>query len=120
VAKKDGNVRIMHNLTPLNPITIQDSQELPLVYLYMEQCSVRSIYLGLDLFVGYDHCTLAEESRDYTTFDTPLGTMRLTVLLQGWTGSVGIFYNDIAFILQHKTDKSPNFLDNITLLGPKA
>ena len=31
-----------------------------------------SIYLGLDLSIGYDHCTLAEESRDYTTFDTPL------------------------------------------------
>ena len=80
VAKKDGNLCIIHNLTPLNAITIYDSQEPPLVYLYAEQCSARSIYLGLDLFVGYDYCILAEESRDYTTFDTPLGTMRLTVL----------------------------------------
>jgi len=75
VAKKDGNVRIIHNLTPLNAVTICDTQEPPLVYLYAEQCSARSIYLGLDLFLGYDHRTLVEESRDYTTFDTPLGTM---------------------------------------------
>jgi len=99
VAKKDGSLRIIHNLTPLNAITVRDSQEPPLVYLYAEQCSARSIYSGLDLFVGYDHRMLAEESRDYTTFDTLLGTICLTVLPQGWTGSVGIFYNDVAFIL---------------------
>ncbi|KXN92750.1 hypothetical protein AN958_02677 [Leucoagaricus sp. SymC.cos] len=50
VAKKDGNIWIMHNLTPLNTVTIRDSQEPPLVYLYAEQCSARSIYSGLDLF----------------------------------------------------------------------
>ena len=120
VLKKDGNLRIVHNLTPLNNITVYDSQEPPLVYLYAEQCSARSIYSGLDLFVGYDHRTLAKESRDYTTFNTPLGTMCLTVLPQGWTGSAGIFHNDVAFILQYKTDKAPNFLDDITLLGPKT
>jgi len=83
VTKKDGNLHIIHNLTLLNAITVHDSQEPPLVYLYAEQCSARSIYSGLDLFVGYDHHTLAEESRDYTIFDTPLGTMHLTVLSQG-------------------------------------
>jgi len=120
VAKKDRSLCIVHNLTPLNAITVRDSQEPPLVYLYAEQYSARSIYSELDLFVGYDHCMLAEEFRDYTTFDTPLGTMRLTVLPQDWTGSVGIFHNDVAFILQHETDKAPNFLDDITLLGPKT
>ncbi|XP_006456524.1 hypothetical protein AGABI2DRAFT_146341 [Agaricus bisporus var. bisporus H97] len=43
VAKKDGNVRIVHNLTPLNAVTIRDSQEPPLVYLYAEQCAARAI-----------------------------------------------------------------------------
>jgi len=99
VAKKDGNLHIIHNLIPLNAITVCDSQEPPLVYLYAEQCSVRSIYLGLDLFIGYNYRTLAEKSRDYTTFDILLGTMHLIVLPQGWTGSVSIFHNDIAFIL---------------------
>ncbi|KXN81373.1 Pol polyprotein [Leucoagaricus sp. SymC.cos] len=46
--------------------------------------------------------------------------MQLTVLSQGWTGLVGIFHNDVAFILQHEMDKAPNFLDDITLLGPKT
>jgi len=111
---------IIHNLIPLNAVTIRNLQEPPLIYLYAEQCSACAIYSGLDLFVGYDHHTLAGELSDYTTFDTSLGTMWLTVLFQGWTGSVGFFHNDIAFILQHKTKKAPNFLDNIILLEPKT
>ena len=75
VAKKHGNVHIVHNLTLLNAVTIYDIQEPPLVYLYAEQYSICSIYSGLDLFVRYYHQTLVEKSRDYTTFDTPLGTM---------------------------------------------
>ncbi|KXN86700.1 hypothetical protein AN958_09747 [Leucoagaricus sp. SymC.cos] len=46
--------------------------------------------------------------------------MHLTVLPQDWTSSVYIFYNDVAFILQHETNKAPNFLDDIMLLGPKT
>jgi len=46
--------------------------------------------------------------------------MQLTVLPQGWTGSVGIFYSDVAFILQHEMERAPNFLDDITLLEPKT
>ncbi|KXN83425.1 Pol polyprotein, partial [Leucoagaricus sp. SymC.cos] len=37
-----------------------------------------------------------------------------------WTRSVGIFHNDVAFLLQHETDKALNFLDDVTLLGPKT
>ncbi|KAF8629695.1 hypothetical protein AX17_005585, partial [Amanita inopinata Kibby_2008] len=33
VAKKDGNVQIIHNLMPLNAVTVRDSQEPPLVQL---------------------------------------------------------------------------------------
>ncbi|KXN84536.1 hypothetical protein AN958_12347 [Leucoagaricus sp. SymC.cos] len=46
--------------------------------------------------------------------------MQLTVLPQGWTGSVGILHNDVAFLLQDKTSCTPNFLDDISILGPKS
>ena len=42
------------------------------------------------------------------------------MLPQGWIGSVGIFHNDVAFIIQHEMERAPNFLDDITLLGPKT
>jgi hypothetical protein len=87
---------------------------------YAEQCSARGVYTGLDLFVGYDHRTLANESRDLTAFDTPLGTCRLTVLPQGYTGSLAIFHADVTFILQAEIEIAPNFSDDVTVLGPKT
>jgi hypothetical protein len=72
----------------------------------------------MDLFVGFDHRPLAEESRDLTTFQTPFGTFRLTVLPQGWTDSRAVFQNDVAFILQHEIDIAPNFQDDVNVLGP--
>jgi len=72
----------------------------------------------MDLFVGFDHRALAEDSRDLTTFQTPLGTFRLTVLPQGWTDSLAVFQNDVAFILQDEIECAPNFQDDVNVLGP--
>jgi hypothetical protein len=54
----------------------------------------------LDLYVGYDERLIAETSRDYTTFQTPFGALRLVTLPMGWTNSVLIFHDDVTFILQ--------------------
>lgn len=118
VAKKSGAVRIVHDLQQLNSITIKDAATMPYVELFAEQCAGRSIYSMMDLFVGFDHRALAEESRDITTFQTPLGTYRLTVLPQGWTDSPAVFQNDVAFILQAEIDIAPNFQDDVNVLGP--
>ena len=120
VAKKNGDICIVHNLGPLNAITIKDAVQPPLVEHYAEQCSTCSIYTGLDLFVGYNHHTLAPESRDLTAFNTPLGTHWLTVLPQGWHGSLAVFHPDVAFILQYETGIAPNFSDDILVLGPRT
>ena len=74
----------------------------------------------MDLFVGFDHRALAEESRDLTTFQTPFSTLRLTSLPMGWTDSPAIFQNDVAFILQAEIDIAPNFQDDINTLGPRT
>ena len=118
VAKKNGSVRIVHDLQPLNTVMIRDAATLPYVEHFAEQSVGRSIYTMMDLFVGFDHRALAEDSCDLTTFQTPLGTFHLTILPQGWTDSPPVFQNDIAFILQHEIDIAPNFLDNINVLGP--
>ena len=118
VAKKNGSIRIVHDLQPLNAVTIKDAATLPYVEHFAEQSTTRSIYTMMDLFVGYDHRALAEQSRDLTTFQTPLGTFRLTVLPQGWTDSPAVFQNDVAFVLQCEIDIAPNFQDDINVLGP--
>ena len=74
-----------------------------------------------DLFVGYDQRSLAPQSRDLTTFQTPLGTLRLTSIPMGYTNSVQIFHGDTTFILQ---DEIPHvtvpFLDDIPVKGPTS
>jgi hypothetical protein len=120
IAKKNGSVRIVHDLQPLNAVTVKDAATLPYVELFAEQSAGRSIYTMMDLFVGFDHRALAEESRDLTTFQTPLGTFRLTSLPMGWTDSPAVFQNDVAFILQHEIETAPNFQDDVNVLGPST
>lgn len=109
MAKKDGCVHIVHNLGPLNKVTVKDAAQPPLIDQYAKQCSVQAIYTTLDLSVGYDHRTTHPDSHDVTTFDTPLGAHH-TVLPQGWTGSLSIFHNNIAFILQDEMEIAPNWM----------
>ena len=120
VTKKNGSIRIVHDLQPLNAVTIKDAATLPYVEHFAEQSAARSIYTMMDLFVGYDHRALAEQSRDLTTFQTPLGTFRLTVLPQGWTDSPAVFQNNVAFVLQCEIEIAPNFQDDINVLGPRT
>jgi hypothetical protein len=116
VPKKDGKFRIVHDLQPLNAVTIKDSGLPPNIEPYAEHCAGRAIYLMGDLYVGYDHAPLAEHSRDLTTFQTPLGPHRLTCLPMGWSNSVSIFQGHVTFILQDEIDTSPPFLDDIPIL----
>ncbi|KAJ3521857.1 hypothetical protein NMY22_g12139 [Coprinellus aureogranulatus] len=117
VAKKNGKIRIVHNLTPLNAVSISDAAQPPLVELLAEQISGKGIYTGVDLYVGYDHRTVHPDSRDLLAFDTPLGTVRLTKLPQGWQAAVQIFHGDVVFILQFEMDVAPSFLDDIFIHG---
>jgi hypothetical protein len=120
VAKKSGAVRIVHDLQQLNSVTVKDAATMPYVEHFAEQSAGRAVYSMMDLFVGFDHRALAEESRDITTFQTPLGTFRLTVLPQGWTDSPAVFQNDVAFILQKEIEIAPNFQDDVNVLGPRT
>ena len=120
VAKKKGSIHIVHDLQPLNAVTVKDTATLPYIEHFTEQCAGHSIYTMMDLFVSFDHRALAKESRDLTTFQTPFGTLCLTSLPMGWTDSPAIFQNDVAFILQAEIDIAPNFQDDINALGPRT
>jgi hypothetical protein len=118
VAKKNGSVCIIHDLQQLNSVTFKDAATMPYIKHSTEQCAGCAIYTMMDLFIGFNHHALAEESHDVTTFQTPLGTFHLTVLPQGWTDSLAIFQNDVAFILQAEIEIAPNFQDDVNILGP--
>ncbi len=75
----------------------------------------------LELFVSYDHQTLAKSSRDLTSFQTPLGALRCTVLPQGATNAVAVFHSDVTFILEPEilTVAKP-FVDDTAIRGPAS
>jgi len=75
--------------------------------------------MGLDLFVAFDHRTLAIQSHDLTMFQTPLSLLCLTTLPMGATNSVQILQGDISFIIQDEMpDIATAFMDNVNVKGP--
>jgi Integrase zinc binding domain/RNase H-like domain found in reverse transcriptase len=120
VVKKDGvSLRIVQSLEPLNEVTIQHSGVPPYTEQLVEHFAGRACGSMLDLYVGYDERALARSSRDYTTFQTPFGTMRLTTLPMGWTNSVPIFHGDVTYILQPEIPEvTQPYIDDVPVRGP--
>ena len=122
VLKKDGkSLRLVHSLEPLNEVTIAHSGVPPATETLAAQFAGRSCGGMFDLYVGYDERTLAESSRDLTTFQTPFGALRLVTLPMGWTNSVPIFHDDVTYILQPEIpDVTVPYIDDVPVKGPKS
>ncbi|KAJ3536315.1 hypothetical protein NMY22_g6081 [Coprinellus aureogranulatus] len=120
VLKKDGeSLRLVHSLEPLNAVTIAHSGIPPATEELASKFAGRSCGGCLDLYVGYDERELSPESRDFTTFQTPYGAMRLVTLPMGWTNSVPIFHDDVTYILRDEMpDVTWPFLDDVPVGGP--
>jgi len=119
IKKKSGTLHIVHDLQPLNAVTIHNSGVPPIPDQVIESMAGHSCYSMLDLYSGYDQCSLNVSSRDLTTIQSPVGAIRLTVVPQGWTSAIAIFHGDVVFILEAKI---PNpimpFLDDAGIKGP--
>ncbi len=75
----------------------------------------------LDLLVGYDHHTLDVTSQDLTSFQSPLGALRNTMLPQGATNAITVFHGDVTFILEPEIPSVAKlFLDNTAVKGPPS
>jgi len=122
VVKKDGtSLRIVQSLEPLNAVTIGHSGVTPFTEQIVEQFAGRACAAMLDLYVGYDERALAEVSRDFTTFQTPFGALRLTTLPMGWTNSVPIFHDDVTHILRSEIPHlTVPYIDDVPIKGPKS
>lgn len=120
VLKKDGkSLRIVHSLEPLNKVTIQHSGVTPIPEHLAEQFAGRACGAMFDLYVGYDERTIAEASRDLTTFQSPYGALRLVTLPMGWTNAVPIFHDDVTYILQPEIPHvTVPYIDDCPVKGP--
>ncbi|KAK4691592.1 hypothetical protein P7C70_g9318, partial [Phenoliferia sp. Uapishka_3] len=121
VAKKDGKYRIVHDLQPLNAVTIRDAGLPPVMEDFIEDFTGRACLGLMDVLGGFDQRVLAEASRDLTTFMTPLGPVRLTRLPQGATNSVAEFQRAMVHILAEEIPEYAGvFVDDVGIKGPKS
>jgi len=122
IVKKDGtSLRLVQSLEPLNAVTIAHSGVPLITEQLVKQFAGRSCGVMLDLYIGYDQRTLAESSRDYTTFQSPFGALRLTTLPMGWTNSVPIFHDDVTHILRPEIPHiTVPYIDDVPIKGPRS
>ena len=89
--KKDGGLRLINDAQRYNKFTVRDAFIPPNAEEFSEEFGGNFMVSLLDLFSGYDECTLEDRSRDITTFATPLGLLRMCTLPMGATNSVAQF-----------------------------
>ena len=122
VFKKDGkSLCLVHSLEPLNTVTVRNAAMPPYTDIVAKDFAGRSIYMTLDLYVSFDQRQLHECSQDMTTFNTPLGSLHLTVLPMGWTNSPAVLQGDVTHILWPEIPHWMQlFTDNVPIKGPKS
>lgn len=119
VKKKDGGLRIVHDLQKLNGVSIRDSGVPPILEEFVEAYAGRSIYTVLDMYWGFHARILDEDSRDMTAFQTPLGVLRIVSLPMGYTNSPAEFQACMMFILKDEVPEIAGvFIDDIPIKGP--
>ena len=122
VEKKGGALRVVHDLQPLNAVTVRDATLPPRVDNMIESFLGRAMYGLFDLKSGYDSQILVPISRDLTSFYVEgMGLLRLTRLPQGHTNSVAEFQ----WCMQHMIgsmypEKAEVFIDDCAIKGLKT
>ena len=119
VAKKNGDLRIVHDLQQLNSVSVMDAGVPPILEEFVETFAGRTVYTVLDMYWGFYARIVDPKSRDMTTFQTPLGELRIVSLPMGYTNSPAEFQACMMFILQNEVpEKAGVFIDDIPIKGP--
>jgi hypothetical protein len=118
VPKKNGTLRFIQDLQPVNKVTIQNAGIGPTIDEFAEAFAGKSIYSVGDLYSRYDQFQLAVKSRDLTTMRTPLGLVWMCTLPQGGMNSVAHMVNAMNKVLRDCIpDITMPFLDDIPIKG---
>lgn len=121
VKKKDGGLRLINNAQKYNAVTIRDAFLPPAAEEVSEEFAMCELLSLVDIFSGYDQVALHPESRDMTTFATPIGLFRYCTLPQGATNSVAQFVRIVTRILRRLIPHICRpFVDDICIKGPKS
>ena len=107
--------RLINSAQKINAVSIRDASLPPAVAEFSERFAGYLVVSLVDLFSGYDKCTLDPASRNITAFHTAPGLMRMTTLPMGYTNSVQVFDGVMQTVLQHQIlrRRCEPFIDNV-------
>ena len=121
ILKKNGKLRIVHDLQPLNKVTIRDAGLVPIIDDFVEGFAGRQCYTVFDLFWGFDARKIHPRSRGLTAFMTPLGLLQITSLPTGFTNSPAEFQKCMVMVLKDEIPHTANiFIDDLPIKGPAS
>src|SRR5260221_10230876 len=122
VEKKGGALRVVHDLQPLNAVTVRDATLPPHIDNMIESFSGQAVYGLFNLKSGYDSRVLATISRDLTSFYVEgMGLLRLTCQPQGHMNSVAKFQHCTQHMISAMyPEKAEVFIDDCAIKGPKS
>ncbi len=92
--KKNGKIRIVHDLQPLNKVTVRDAGMLPILDDFVEGFAGHEIFTVFDLYWRFDVRKIAPASRAMTAF------MTITSLPTGFTNSPAEFQKSMVYVLR--------------------
>jgi len=121
VVKPKGGLRGVYDLRNLNEISVQDAMLPPNVSEFADAFVGYSIYGTLDLYSGYHHRTLHQDSRPLTACQTLIGNIELNTLPMGYTNSMQEFQRSTSHIVEPLSpEKALPFVDDVGVKGPKS
>lgn len=116
VPKGKGDVRLCVDMRKPNKAIKREHYPLPTIETYLNQLRDSSVFSKIDISSAYHHVELDPESRDITTFMTPLGLMRYKRLMFGVNCAPEIFQR----IMEEMLAGCPGvvvFIDDIGVTG---
>lgn len=121
VKKHSGGLRIVHDLQPLNEVSVADASLPPNIGDFAESFVGYSCMGTFDLLSGFYQRVLAESSRALTACNTPIGNLQLKRLPVGYTNSMQEFQRTTNHtIATMGSKKALAFVDDIGLLGSRS
>ena len=115
--KKAWKYRLINSAQGLNAVTIRDTSLPPSADDFSEEFAGFPLPCLLDLFLCYDQCILAPDSRDLMAFMTPFGLWKMTTLPQGYTNGVQVFDRVIQKVIKNVISENLGkpFIDDIAV-----
>lgn len=112
VKKPDGSIRLCCNFKDLNKITRFDPEPMPTKDEIFNRLSGSNLYSKFDCSKGFYQISMAEESKDYTTFTCARGLFRFNVMPFGLVNS-GASYSRLMRKVLYGANNLENYVDDI-------